>query len=397
MARPTRHLRDATGAVALLIVMLATTARTASAQALLERFDPAERGSRFFMADSLELEGDLRLATGVITSYGNRLRTFRQSGVDGEASVLVEHSVWIHPGASLVLAPGARLALDLPIALQSGSDVALDGTDFGRPASPRLGDVRASFDLRLFRSRPLDSSDVDGGVVAAGVSAYLPTGSANDYTGDDFTRFDLHAASACRIGHALLAIRAGYMYRKDDLPAFGGVSLGSELNTVLAAGYRTEGLVVGPELHGTTTLKSAFERRNAPLEALLGAHLSVADFRVGAGIGTLLVAGLGAARLRGVVSIEWTPGGAVVPSDRDHDGVLDADDVCPDVPGVASGPPGTRGCPPPPRDSDQDGIIDSEDACPDLPGIRTTDPRTHGCPASPPAPAPADGEDDGGK
>ncbi|HSO32192.1 MAG TPA: thrombospondin type 3 repeat-containing protein, partial [Labilithrix sp.] len=95
-------------------------------------------------------------------------------------------------------------------------------------------------------------------------------------------------------------------------------------------------------------------------------------------LGTLLVSGLGAPRLRGVLSLEWVPSGGA--SDRDHDGVPDADDMCPDVPGPAGGELGGRGCPAPPRDADRDGVFDSDDACPDLPGIRTHDPMTHGCP-----------------
>ncbi len=35
------------------------------------------------------------------------------------------------------------------------------------------------------------------------------------------------------------------------------------------------------------------------------------------------------------------------PPDRDHDGIVDAQDACPDVPGVASPDPATNGCPPP--------------------------------------------------
>jgi OOP family OmpA-OmpF porin len=34
------------------------------------------------------------------------------------------------------------------------------------------------------------------------------------------------------------------------------------------------------------------------------------------------------------------------PSDRDHDGILDADDACPDVPGIHTNDPKTNGCPP---------------------------------------------------
>lgn len=47
--------------------------------------------------------------------------------------------------------------------------------------------------------------------------------------------------------------------------------------------------------------------------------------------------------------------------DRDGDGVLDADDKCPDIPGLAV----LQGCP----DRDGDGIADQDDKCPDEPGL----------------------------
>ena len=56
--------------------------------------------------------------------------------------------------------------------------------------------------------------------------------------------------------------------------------------------------------------------------------------------------------------------------DRDKDGVLDKDDLCPDVPG----PIENDGCPWP--DTDGDGILDKDDACPTVPGL----PEYNGCP-----------------
>jgi len=56
------------------------------------------------------------------------------------------------------------------------------------------------------------------------------------------------------------------------------------------------------------------------------------------------------------------------PKDRDGDGVLDADDKCPDVKGLAS----LKGCP----DRDGDGIADGDDKCPDVAGLA----RYQGCP-----------------
>ena len=67
-----------------------------------------------------------------------------------------------------------------------------------------------------------------------------------------------------------------------------------------------------------------------------------------------------------------------VRGDRDRDTVYDDEDACPDVPGIRTQNPSTNGCPR--KDTDHDGIFDDEDACPTVPGMRTNDPRTNGCP-----------------
>ncbi|WP_292009006.1 OmpA family protein [Chryseobacterium sp.] len=56
--------------------------------------------------------------------------------------------------------------------------------------------------------------------------------------------------------------------------------------------------------------------------------------------------------------------------DTDGDGVIDKDDACPTVPGPAE----NNGCPWP--DTDGDGILDKDDACPTVPGL----PEYNGCP-----------------
>jgi outer membrane protein OmpA-like peptidoglycan-associated protein len=56
------------------------------------------------------------------------------------------------------------------------------------------------------------------------------------------------------------------------------------------------------------------------------------------------------------------------PADTDGDGIIDPDDACPTVPGLAQ----FKGCP----DTDKDGIQDSEDKCPTVPGL----PKYQGCP-----------------
>ncbi|MEL6673510.1 MAG: PorP/SprF family type IX secretion system membrane protein [Bacteroidota bacterium] len=57
-------------------------------------------------------------------------------------------------------------------------------------------------------------------------------------------------------------------------------------------------------------------------------------------------------------------------NDQDRDGISDARDACPDIPGLRK----YKGCP----DSDGDGIVDAEDVCPTMPGPR----ERNGCPAA---------------
>lgn len=57
-----------------------------------------------------------------------------------------------------------------------------------------------------------------------------------------------------------------------------------------------------------------------------------------------------------------------VVTDRDHDGVVDSLDACPDQPGPAA----LHGCP----DKDGDGIADKDDKCPDVAGVA----KYQGCP-----------------
>jgi outer membrane protein OmpA-like peptidoglycan-associated protein len=58
------------------------------------------------------------------------------------------------------------------------------------------------------------------------------------------------------------------------------------------------------------------------------------------------------------------------PADKDKDGIMDAEDKCPDVPGIAK----YQGCPVP--DTDKDGLNDDEDKCPTVAGLA----RYQGCP-----------------
>ena len=109
---------------------------------------------------------------------------------------------------------------------------------------------------------------------------------------------------------------------------------------------------------------------------MIGAHFEpVPGLKFGAGVGTGLTRGYGAPEFRALLGIEYFQ---PINLDRDGDGILDKDDACPDVKGVANSDPKKNGCPPePPPDRDHDGILDRDDKCPDVPGV----PENQGCPA----------------
>lgn len=73
-------------------------------------------------------------------------------------------------------------------------------------------------------------------------------------------------------------------------------------------------------------------------------------------------------------------------TDTDADGILDVDDLCPQIPAGERPDPARRGCPM--DDRDADGIADRVDVCPDEPAGEHPDPERHGCPE-------ADSDEDG--
>jgi outer membrane protein OmpA-like peptidoglycan-associated protein len=154
-----------------------------------------------------------------------------------------------------------------------------------------------------------------------------------------------------------------------------------------------------------------FTPRSTPADALLGAHYSVNDVTLGIGAGGGLTHGYGAPSFRALASVEWAPRPPrpprVEPSvarvedvcehgstrsadgrclgDRDGDGVSDAEDACPTIPGERSDDRARNGCTPVApvpveADRDKDGIPDALDRCPDMPGTPHEEPSDNGCP-----------------
>lgn len=380
-----------------LLLALPTAAHAQQQGFAIDRFEPAERGSQFFVVDNLDLRGAARPALGAVFDYGYKpLVAYDLNG--NETSAVVRHQAWVHLGGSLVLADRVRLAFNVPVAVyQDGDDTRLNGQAFKPAGKPAIGDVRLAADLRLVGTK------TDPFTLAVGVRAWLPTGPTEQFAGDGSLRIAPQIMAAGDLGVLTYAARLALVYRgRDD--SFGGTELGSEMVGAIGAGLKTlDGrFVIGPEIYASSVFTGTdtfFKTRTTPVEGLLGLHYDVVkDVRIGAGAGTGLTRGYGSPEFRGLLSFEWAPAyekpevaappppppppptplePAPPPVDTDGDGVPDAVDACVDVPGVKTDDPKTNGCPP---DRDGDGILDSVDACPDLKGMKTEDPKTNGCP-----------------
>lgn len=364
----------------------------------LDRFEPSEPGSEWFVHDTLDLRGEVRPAVGLVLDYG--YKPYVLVNPDGsENTSIVSDQLFVHIGGSIVFLSRFRVGVSLPVLLtQDGSETGgvVNGQRVVGSTSGGIGDLRLGADIRLFGKygEPL--------TLAAGGRVWLPTGDSKNYLGDGAVRAGPQVAAAGDVDAFVYSASLGIVYRANT-SGFAGHPTGSEATFGAAVGVRAleKKLVIGPEIWASTVLADGFGAHTTPAALVAGAHYTAGDFRFGAGAGPGLSHAAGTSIFRALASIEYVPPFAKVaevaevaevakvaepadrepyiPPDRDGDGVVDGQDACPDVAGVRSDDPKTNGCPPDP-DRDKDGVLNDVDACPDAPGPRSQDPRTSGCP-----------------
>ena len=378
--RATHAITAALSVVATVFAAAGARAQTTATGFSLDQFNPSERGSEWFQGDTLDLRGDPGASVGIVAELAVRpLVLYNPDGTT--RSVPVQDSLILHPGGTITLFSRVRLGLSVPIAAYqngtSGSATDSAGTTVSYPGvtSGGVGDMRIGADVRLFGQYG------DAITMAIGAQFFIPSGNASAYLGDNsFHAILPRVTVAGDVSWFVYSANLGFHYRGLNTTV-ADAQVGSEAVFGATAGVRAvEGkLLVGPEVYGATGAGGAFQAKSTPVELLIGAHYRVAGgVRIGAGIAPGLTRAYGEPSMRYLVGLDWaTWPEPPPPPDRDHDGVLDADDACPDVPGVKTDDPKTNGCPP---DRDHDGILDDEDACPDVPGVKTDDPKTNGCP-----------------
>ena len=366
----------------------------------LDRFQPSLPGDRFFGVEGGDPGGHLLPRLMLLGDYAYRPLTLYSEPDDQRVADLVKHLLILHVAAGVSLWDRLLVVADMPLTLvNKGDDLtelnALPGLSYSSPSGAAAGDLRLSARVRLVgEARSVASLSLGGHL-------FVPTGSRSKATGEGKVHgmpvlvFSGELPFLAYSASAGVDIRGKTSY-VDTAMGTDNVTLGPQLVFGAAVGVllADKMLQIGPEIYGSTLMVGSdnFGRATTNLEGILGARVRLAGFVVGAAAGPGFNHGMGTPALRALLSVAYAPEPAPPPpppppvhkkkkpSDRDHDGIPDKNDACPDEPGVPSEDPTKNGCPPPPPDRDGDGIPDAKDACPDVKGVASNDPLENGCP-----------------
>jgi outer membrane protein OmpA-like peptidoglycan-associated protein len=404
-------------AAATLVAALGTTnsARAeAPAAGALDRFDPAPAGDAFFSLPSADVEGRLRVTAAAHVELAYEPLVLR-AGTNPPLA-WVKDQAFLHLQASIEVLKRLKLDLDVPALLaEGGTTGSLNDVQVTAPGGAHVGDLRIGLRTALLHQSGL--------VPAAGIglSVWAPTGSASSFAGAGVARLQPSIVVGAEYTHLVWGASAGARFQPSDADAV----VGSQVIGNAGVAARFVGLMLGPEVtYGVTlgdqraALLSHVAGSNGELwlaaryriDAPPGASNAVPRVVLGLAGGPGLGRGPGTPAFRVIAGLSASfdvispdePAAEVATSanaakpraapsdgdldeapraapDRDRDGIPDADDACPDVPGVASDDPKKNGCP---ADADGDGIPDDKDACPNENGPPNADPKKNGCPTS---------------
>ena len=373
------------GVVAALAIGLASGVACAQTLAL-DRFEPAPAGDRMFGVQSPTAIGHLSPYAMLLADYAHNPFVLREVPSETTTSAIVANQLVLHVNGGVSLWNRLLVNVDVPMAaFQSGENSASATGPPSPPIAPGgadFGDIRVGLRYRLW-GNPWDAFQI-----ALSGYLFLPTGhkqggtAATSYVTDGNIRGSLALVLGGTLYNRFVwAANLAPEYQQDQTLTYGeSLKQGSMFLWGAGVGVlllENRQLQLGTELGGAFTFAD-IDTHTTNLELLAHARYGISrELEVGAGAGPGLAGGIGTPDVRAVVSMSYAPQSKGT-ADRDHDGIPDSADACPDVPGDADADPKKNGCPK--TDRDGDGILDAEDACPDVKGVRTGDPLTNGCP-----------------
>ncbi len=350
-------MRRTTGAARCAIALSLAAAATFATQAAraqatnidVERFKPAVTHDGFVETEgSAVRDASDRFELGLFLNYARNPLVVVDTAGDLQAQFVSGRMGLDLYGSATIAGPFA-IGLDLPFFLVQTGDAS--------PSFAGLGDVRLVPKLQI-----LDDRDSIGLALLAELRA--PT-HAGDFAGGArnvvfWPRIVLDhrfAPGGLRVGaNAGAALREG--------TTFLNVDAASEFTYAAALGYRfggVEGPVeIGADVNGGVGLAAA-DAEEIPLEGLLYVKIDPdEEWQITAGPGFGLVPGYGIPVFRAFAGVRYAP----TSHDRDHDGVGDDEDKCPEEREDRDGDRDGDGCPEEDADDDHDGVPNADDECP---------------------------------
>jgi outer membrane protein OmpA-like peptidoglycan-associated protein len=227
---------------------------------------------------------------------------------------------------------------------------------------------------------------------ALGVQAALiaPTAGTQRYRGEEGVAVRPELIAELRPRALRISLNLGALVRRQQRLLAAQVA--SDLVYGLAIGVPVhERFELLGELSGGFGLKDFGRRATTDSEWLLGGKFSsVRGVYLAAAAGTGFTHAVGSPDARVIAQLgylsplpkkqEAPESVPATPTDRDGDGISDADDICPDAAEDADGFEDGDGCPEPGPDSDRDGVLDVTDRCPEQPEDRDQFEDEDGCP-----------------
>ncbi len=317
-------------------------------------------------------------------SYGYQPLTLRLP----ERTPLVAHAGYLDLTGGVVLARFLSVGAHMPFAISDGRNVG----GYLQPPTFALGDARLSIDS-LFIDNKKGAASVGPGL-GMRVTASFPTGDRASAFSDGApiisSDVTFEYAAAVIVVQATIGYRARTEHRELRDYVQGKLAIGDDLP--FSAGFLLKPHPIFPFLDQNDRHRFEFaiegsvparptapfadgSARIAPVSLVFGDRVALTSrWALHASIHVGLSDAIGSPPMLATIGIQWAP----VRPDRDHDGVPDEIDECPELAEDHDGVADQDGCPE--DDADDDGIPDQEDACPTTSGVESDKKNLNGCP-----------------
>ena len=331
----------------------------------VQLFHPAVGPKSYITLDSADVPGHLLFNVGLLTNYQYGAFALESTLKDSSGNAtptrldVVRHQAMAELYGAVGLFNLFEVGVALPMTLYlSGDNFDSSGQD---PAGAQIHTYGGIGDVRVEgKAAPLAFGPDQAFVFGLSAGATFPTGGSANFLGDK---------SVTGRGRALLEYQSSERFRavvmlgallREKSHAFGAV-MGNQMLYGAAVDYRVPpDMSVLAEINGRVGSWTYVDANPLELDMAMRAYLP-AMFSLLMGVGLGLDHGIGSPRVRGFVGLGWAPDFR----DRDHDGIIDILDRCPDEPEDKDGFQDDDGCPD--EDNDNDGIPDALDKCPNEP------------------------------